>query len=297
MFRHKLGPRRRPLFFGHLPLGLVSGPGAEARNSIGTVLVAGMIVGTLFTCSSCPCSTRCSPVGFECTVTAGIVSALGRSLPGFGGRVIEDVIQTDAALNPGNSGGPLLDSAGHPRATGDTWVGCGGCGTASGRIALNPLDRWLHMFCDSEGASIDACIPTLVASADRKPTTIGSVIPQMGGGTPENDARWVVSAQQGRAVKRRPVAPLATDMCATGPLCLLLDGPGSSSLNEHQCPHQRGEEKGVDGEGSRPEQAHGTYGDQGSREKVKSDPRPALHHRGKGVEAGQREHKDLEGLV
>ena len=54
-----------------------------------------------------------SPLGFEFTVTAGIVSALGRSLLGFGGRMIEDVIQTDAALNPGNSGGPLLDSAGH----------------------------------------------------------------------------------------------------------------------------------------------------------------------------------------
>jgi S1-C subfamily serine protease len=53
-----------------------------------------------------------SPLGFEFTVTAGIVSALGRSLAGFGGRMIEDVIQTDAALNPGNSGGPLLDSAG-----------------------------------------------------------------------------------------------------------------------------------------------------------------------------------------
>jgi len=53
-----------------------------------------------------------SPLGFEFTVTAGIVSALGRSLPGFGGHLIEDVIQTDAALNPGNSGGPLLDSRG-----------------------------------------------------------------------------------------------------------------------------------------------------------------------------------------
>lgn len=53
-----------------------------------------------------------SPLGFEFSVTAGIVSALGRSLSGFGGRIIEDVIQTDAALNPGNSGGPLLDSAG-----------------------------------------------------------------------------------------------------------------------------------------------------------------------------------------
>jgi S1-C subfamily serine protease len=53
-----------------------------------------------------------SPLGFDFSVTAGIVSALGRSLPGFGGRIIEDVIQTDAALNPGNSGGPLLDSVG-----------------------------------------------------------------------------------------------------------------------------------------------------------------------------------------
>jgi S1-C subfamily serine protease len=52
-----------------------------------------------------------NPLGFDFTVTAGIVSALGRSLAGYAGRTIEDVIQTDVALNPGNSGGPLLDSA------------------------------------------------------------------------------------------------------------------------------------------------------------------------------------------
>ena len=53
-----------------------------------------------------------NPFGFDHTLTVGVISAIGREMPGFGGVTIRDMLQTDASINPGNSGGPLLDSQG-----------------------------------------------------------------------------------------------------------------------------------------------------------------------------------------
>jgi len=85
-----------------------------------------------------------NPLGLAGSVTAGIVSALGRSLPTRAGRVVDEVIQTDAALNPGNSGGALADSSG--RVVGvNTAVAGIGVGLA---VPINDTTRSIHRHAD-----------------------------------------------------------------------------------------------------------------------------------------------------
>ncbi|MBU8545917.1 MULTISPECIES: S1C family serine protease [Roseomonadaceae] len=88
-----------------------------------------------------------NPLGFSSTITAGVVSALGRTLAGRGGRPIEDLIQTDAALNPGNSGGALVDSLGRVIGINTAMIGgaqglCFAVAANTARLVLGQLVRF-----------------------------------------------------------------------------------------------------------------------------------------------------------
>lgn len=87
-----------------------------------------------------------NPLGFELTVTAGVVSALGRGLLGANGRLIDDVIQTDTSLNPGDSCGPLVDMHGHVVGINTAMIAGaqGFCFAVSSNTALLAIEQFLR---------------------------------------------------------------------------------------------------------------------------------------------------------
>ncbi|MCC5828795.1 MAG: trypsin-like peptidase domain-containing protein [Phycisphaeraceae bacterium] len=100
-----------------------------------------------------------NPFGLDRTLTTGVVSALGRQISGPGGRVIEEVIQTDAAINPGNSGGPLLDSAG--RLIGVNTAIYSPSGASAGIGFAIPVD------------TVNRVVPQLIAHGEYQPPRLG----------------------------------------------------------------------------------------------------------------------------
>lgn len=130
-----------------------------------------------------------NPFGFQHTVTAGVVSALGRSLRAQNGRLMEQLIQTDAALNPGNSGGPLVTSAGLAVGV-NTAVIMGGQGIAfavpinTARVVITALLRHGRVRRAVLGVSAQSVpIPRRIVRAHALPVEKGALITEVHAGT------------------------------------------------------------------------------------------------------------------
>ncbi|HWP10323.1 MAG TPA: trypsin-like peptidase domain-containing protein, partial [Ramlibacter sp.] len=155
-----------------------------------------------------------NPLGFEHTVTAGIVSALGRSMRASTGRLIPDVIQTDAPLNPGNSGGPLLNSRGEVIGVNTAIIA--GAQSICFAVAID-IAGWV--------------IPQLLSHGRVRRGFLG-----VGGSTVELDRRIVLaySLNQSSAVRINSVeagSPAELARLQTGDLILGLDGIAIASVD------------------------------------------------------------------
>jgi S1-C subfamily serine protease len=151
-----------------------------------------------------------NPLGFESTVTAGVVSALGRSLRSSTGRRIEDVIQTDAALNPGNSGGPLLSTSAEVIGINTAIIQgaqgiCFAVASNTARFVLGELVRHGRVRRAYVGISAQTVqLPRRLASLTGLDNVSGALITAMEPGSPAADAGLrlndVIVALDGEAV-------------------------------------------------------------------------------------------------
>lgn len=128
-----------------------------------------------------------SPLGFQHTVTAGVVSGLGRSLRGQGNRLIENVIQTDAAINPGNSGGPLADAYG--RVIGINTAVIGGAQGIGFAVPVSAAFRRVIFALVTEGRVRRALLGIMVASrSSRDGSPAGAQVESVSPNSPAESA-------------------------------------------------------------------------------------------------------------
>jgi Trypsin-like peptidase domain len=141
-----------------------------------------------------------NPLGLQATVTAGVISALRRTLRGMSGRLIEDVIQTDAALNPGNSGGALVDSAG--RVIGITTAIIGG---AQGICFAMPIDtaKWVMPELLREGRVVRGYLGFAGQNAADRPAAGTAPWSRAAGGRPDRQPRRKRASGRGRPASGR----------------------------------------------------------------------------------------------
>src|SRR5215216_706352 len=156
-----------------------------------------------------------SPLGFQRTVTAGVVSALGRSIRSQDGRPIENVIQTDAAINPGNSGGPLADASG--RVVGINTAIIGGAQGIGFAVPVSAAFRRVIFALVTEGRVRRAFLGVMVASRPRQDDSPGGA--QVESVSPNSPAD-IAGVRPGDLIVRFDDKPVR----ATDDLLNLLDG-------------------------------------------------------------------------